>query len=252
MPHGLNEVVLHHHRLVVTRFPQPHLVEQSLLLLDGIDEFRVGLDDLPARHHHLEHVEHRRVVVVATSERHEFGGVVDEETGLHQRRPDGPLVQQVNQRSVRDRVTKVVGDSPPGDLRLEGVHITHDSKVNAGGVTHRRAVVDDRPLRTEVEGDSVEFDGRGPGDFLEGGDDEFTHRRHVVGVVPIGGVPLQHRELLEMRCVDPLVAEVPADLVHPVEPTGHHTLEVGLRGDAQVEVAVKGVVVGRERSCRRT
>ena len=50
---------------------------------------------------------------------------------------------------------------------------------------------------------------------------------------------------------DPLVAEVLAELVDPLEAADDAALEVQLGGDAQVQVAVELVVVGRERARER-
>ena len=50
---------------------------------------------------------------------------------------------------------------------------------------------------------------------------------------------------------DALVAEVLADLVDALEAADDQALEVQLVGDAQVEVAVERVVVGRERPRQR-
>ena len=49
---------------------------------------------------------------------------------------------------------------------------------------------------------------------------------------------------------EPLVAEVLADLVDPLEPPDDAALEVELGRDPQVEVAIEGVVVGDERPRR--
>ena len=65
-------------------------------------------------------------------------------------------------------------------------------------------------------------------------------------VVGVGLVPLEHRELGVVLVRDPLVAEVLAELVDLVDAADDEALEVELGGDAQVEVAVERVVVGRE------
>ena len=65
-------------------------------------------------------------------------------------------------------------------------------------------------------------------------------------VVGVGLVPLEHGELGVVRAIHPLVAEVVADLVDPLEPAHEQPLEVELVGDAQVERHVERVVVGHE------
>ena len=69
---------------------------------------------------------------------------------------------------------------------------------------------------------------------------------HEVGVVGVGLVELEHRELGVVAGGDALVAEHPSDLEDLLEPAHHQPLEVELGGDAQVEVEVEGVVVGDE------
>ena len=69
-----------------------------------------------------------------------------------------------------------------------------------------------------------------------------------VEVVGVGLVPLHHGELGVVGGVDALVAEVLADLVDALEPTHDQPLEVELGGDAQVQIAVQGVVMRRERA----
>ncbi len=71
-------------------------------------------------------------------------------------------------------------------------------------------------------------------------------RRHHL-VVGVGLVGLQHRELRRVRAVGALVAEVPVDLEHPVEPADDAPLQEQLRRDAQVQVEVEGIHVGAER-----
>ena len=69
---------------------------------------------------------------------------------------------------------------------------------------------------------------------------------HPVAVVGVGLVPLEHRELWVVLERHPLVAEVLADLVHPLEPGHDQPLQVQLRGDPQIEHPVELVVVGGE------
>ena len=70
---------------------------------------------------------------------------------------------------------------------------------------------------------------------------------HHVEVVRVGLVQLEHRELGVVAAVDPLVAEVPADLVDALEAADQQALQVQLQRDPQVQVDVQHVVVGDER-----
>jgi hypothetical protein len=69
---------------------------------------------------------------------------------------------------------------------------------------------------------------------------------HHVLVVEVRGVELQHGELGVVEPVHPLVAEVLADLVHPLHPAHDQPLQVQLVRDAEVERHVERVVVRHE------
>ncbi len=66
----------------------------------------------------------------------------------------------------------------------------------------------------------------------------FAHRHDVV-VVGVGLVAFEHGELGVVLEADALVAKDAADLVDLVEAADDQALEVQLRRDAQVEVAVQ-------------
>ena len=74
---------------------------------------------------------------------------------------------------------------------------------------------------------------------------------HRVAVVGVRLVPLDHRELRVVFVGHALVPEVLADLVHPLEPADDQPLQIELRRDAQVEVAVQRVVMRDEGPRRR-
>ena len=76
---------------------------------------------------------------------------------------------------------------------------------------------------------------------------EFLDEDHDVGVVGIGLVQLEHRELGIVMGRDAFVPEHPGDLEHPLETTHGEAFQVQLRSDPEVELQVQGVVVGGER-----
>ena len=78
-------------------------------------------------------------------------------------------------------------------------------------------------------------------------DEQLLGELHEVVVVRVGLVELQHGEFGVVLGGGPLVPERAVDLVHAFEPAHHQPLEVELRGDAQVQRHVEGVVVGDER-----
>ena len=74
---------------------------------------------------------------------------------------------------------------------------------------------------------------------------------HVVPIVPVGRVPLHHREVLQVRGIHTLVAEATRDLVDAVHTAGDALLQPGLGCDAQNASHVHRVVVRDERLGQR-
>ena len=79
------------------------------------------------------------------------------------------------------------------------------------------------------------------------GDHLLDHLHHVV-VVGVCLVALEQCELRVVVLVDALVAEDATDFIDLVEAAYDEALQVQLRGDAQVELLVEGVVVSDEGS----
>ena len=71
---------------------------------------------------------------------------------------------------------------------------------------------------------------------------------HQVLVICVRLVRLARRELRVVRQVDALVAELPSDLVHPIESSDDEHLEVQLRRDPHEHLERQVVVVGDERT----
>ena len=66
-------------------------------------------------------------------------------------------------------------------------------------------------------------------------------------VVRVRLIGLQQRELGVVAEVDALIAKCPTQLEDPLDTADAQTLEIQLRGDAQIQVEVVGVDVGEER-----
>ena len=118
----------------------------------------------------------------------------------------------------------------------------------ADGVCHRQAA--ERGFERNLP--AVDLHGRGP---VQGQGDLFEHpfgELHHPEVVLVGYVNLHNGKFGVVRAVHAFVAEVLAEFIHAVEASYDQLLEVQLAGDAQVLVDVERVVVGNERTCRRT
>ena len=105
-----------------------------------------------------------------------------------------------------------------------------------------------RERRREVDRLAVPLHLRGADRVGGGPGNHLLDEPHHVGVVGEGLVELQHRELGIVPGRHAFVAEDPGDLEHPVEAAHDQSLEVQLRGNAQVEVGVERVVVRHERA----
>ncbi|RMS44312.1 hypothetical protein ALP65_04607 [Pseudomonas aeruginosa] len=77
--------------------------------------------------------------------------------------------------------------------------------------------------------------------------EQFLGQVHVVFVVGVGLVELEHGELGVVPGRDAFVTEVAVDLEDLLETADHQALEVQLRGDAQEHGHVQRVVMGLER-----
>ena len=70
-------------------------------------------------------------------------------------------------------------------------------------------------------------------------------------IVRISLIKLQHRELRIVLRRDPLIAEVPVNLVDTIHPANYQPLEIQLGRDAQEQIQIERIVMGRERLRRR-
>src|SRR4051812_15177967 len=116
--------------------------------------------------------------------------------------------------------------------------------VDAGLVADRVAQRDAPPRSREVELARVaDRRGRRAHALLE--------PAHGVGVVGVGLVPLDHRELGVVLGRQALVAEVLADLIHALEAAHDAALEIQLGRDPEIHVLVERLEVRHERAGQR-
>ena len=84
-------------------------------------------------------------------------------------------------------------------------------------------------------------------DFFHHGRKELLRHVHQIVIIRISHVELAGGELRVMGEINPFVAELPPNLVHPIQAANDQLLEIELRGNAHEEVHVQVVVVGDER-----
>ena len=135
-------------------------------------------------------------------------------------------------------------------IPLEGLQRGLWGDLVTDGLAHRGIDRQPPPLAVEVDHPGGRLDLTGAeriGDAEVEVADEGGDRR----LVAIGLVGLEHRELGRVSGVDAFVAEDPAELVDPVDPTDDGLLEVELERDPQGHALVKGVEVRVKRPGRR-
>jgi hypothetical protein len=108
------------------------------------------------------------------------------------------------------------------------------------------------PWRGEVELPPAVGKDRGAEEVPRRTGHQLFEDDHGVGVVGIGLIELERRELGVVPGRDSLVAKTAADLEHLVEAADDQSLQVELGGDPQIEIGVEGVVMRDERARRGT
>ncbi len=214
---------------------------EALALLVGVGQLGERVGDLHAPGKRLPALGETLLGAMRARERRQLDRVVEHERGLDQLR-------------LHELGEQVVGELRPGeplgghaqvalgDGRHELGGLAQHTQVDAGGLAHRVGEAHSPPRRPEVQLALV----------ADRGGRARHHRLQACGLVAVVGVgliPLDHRELGVVLGGEALVAEVLAELVHALQTTHDQALEVQLGGDPQVQLAIQGVVVGRERTC---
>ena len=205
----------------------------------------------------------RRIGVVAARQRRGLGRVLGDEGGaigrerlftrVVEERAD-PLAVRLRLAQHRAELVLAVGEPAVGEpLRERGAVVQHrplePRRQEAGargghdGVLHRDA----RPVAGEADLLALIGDLLAAGELAGELAEQRLGQHHQVGVGRVGLVELQHRELGVVLARQPLVAEVAADLVDPLEAADDQPLQVQLGRDPHVEIEVERVVVGLER-----
>ncbi len=252
-----HEVIVFFMRVAVAAGVRLRLVLESLRLIHRVHQLRVRVDDLPSADDQLEAVGHLRILVVAARERGEFDRMLDDERRLHDRRTTHLLVELVDQvaaaKSVHRHIKAHVFSLHEAKKRLCRVGLFD---VDAARVQDRLADGEARPRRRKIYLDQFSVAVR---DLDACRAREFFHERaehlfgelHVLFVIPVRAVMLDHREVLQVARVESFVAEDARDFKHPVEPADEALLQERFRCDAHVHVQVVGGVMRFERSRER-
>ncbi len=243
------EVLVDDHSFVVTLIGEFHLLDKSLVLVDGVVELGVCVAEFLAVYHQLETFGELGVRAVFLGEGRHLDGVVDDECGLDVFALAGLAEYLVDEFSLAHCLVDLDTES---DGYIAQGRLVHASDVYAcillDGVDHcyaaERGLERDDVVADLDIGGAVDVEAY----FLK---ELFGEFHHPV-VVLVGNVYLHACELGVVGAVHALVAEVLADLVYAVKSTYDEAFEVQLGSDAQVQVDVERVVVGYKRTCAGT
>ena len=235
------------------------LMFERFALGDGVVLLGVGGGDFLAVDAALEDLDGGRVVGRELGEGDELLGQVRDEGGLNQRWFDELLEDGTGHFEVFVLRADVAAElevfdghgaalggregEPVGDLAVG---------LRAHGVADDVPVADAGPRGREVDGlgdlalGVFVLDDERVQHLLRDVADHALHQLHHGLVVAIGLVGFEHRELRVVLPREAFVAEVAANLKDLVHAAHEQALEVKLEGDAEVEVAAEGLVLGDE------
>ena len=239
------------HRLVVSRLLLLDLLPETLGLVLGIIELREAVGNLASADKEFEPVRNERISIVAPRQRRDFGRVSRDKGRIHEpvldalledldldlAQPVGVLECNAEALCNGTRLRKVV------DFRFRDIGIE---------VQDRLPDCHTRETAAEVIALPLILNGAAAVDVKRQASQHVFCEIHEVVVIRIGLVELQHRELGIMPCRETLVAEVAIDFINALEAADHEPLQIEFGRNAQEEIHVEGIVIGRERARRST
>ncbi|KPW50728.1 Uncharacterized protein ALO88_05605 [Pseudomonas syringae pv. antirrhini] len=245
-----NKVGVVVHGFVVTGVLVGHLGLEAFGLIFSVIELGVGVGNLAAADEQLETVSDVRVVIVATGQRRHFERVLGDEVGLFQLVLDqffeNHHLQFAQSFEAEHFRTRLLGD---------GARLVHILQIGSGQL---RVVLEDRIEHRQAHERFAEVKhlvavrhvGAAQHQLRQLAE-QFFGEVHVVFVVSVGLVELEHGELGVMPGRNTFVTEVAVDLEDFLETADHQPLEVQLRCNTQEHFQVQCIVVGFKRlGCR--
>ena len=246
-----DEVLVHHVGLLVAVGTLLRLGLEALVLVDGVVQLAEGVAHLTAADEHLIPLGEGGLLGAALGQRADLHGVHGDEGGLDQRLLHLLVKRLVQGVAPSMRHAVHIHAHALGKLHaLVGVADT-GHEVGAGDVLHGVRHGHALPAGGQVDLVTQPLDMVGTQNFLGGaGEDALQNVHHAVQVGE-GLIQLAGGEFRVMLGVHALVAEDAAHLVHPLHAAYDQTLQVQLRGDAQIHVYIQRIVVRYERPCAR-
>ena len=247
---GVDVIVVHHAGLVVALGAQLDLLEEALLLVDGVVELAEGVAHLAAADEQLEALGEALVLRAALGKRADVDRVHGDEGRLHDLILD-LLVEALVQRVAPGRLLAVHvharglrGGHGLG-VAVDGHEVHAQVLVDSLGHGHARPAGSQRDvLALPVDLVCAEYLHRSAAEQV------FKQVHHVVEV-GVGLVQLDGGELGVVTGVHSLVAEDAAELVNALDAADDKALERQLGGYTQIHVHIQRIVVGYKGSRRR-
>ncbi len=234
------------HGFVVAGVLIGHLRHETLGLVFRVIQLGVGVGDFTATDEQFETVGNVRVIVVATGQRRHFERVLGNEVRLFQL-----VLDQFFENHHLQLAQSLKAQHLGAGLLGDGTGLVDVVQVVSGQL---RVVLEDRVEHRQTHERLAEVEHlvavRHVGaaqNQLRQFTEQFFGQVHVVFVVGVGLVELQHGEFRVVSSRDTFVTEVAVDLEHFLEAANHQALEVQLRRDTQEHFHVQCVVVGFER-----
>ena len=243
------EVLVDDHRFVIALVGQAHLIHETLFLVDGVVELRVGVGQLLAVDHQLETLGQAGFAAVHLRERRHFDGIVGDEGGLDELAFAGFAEDFVDQLALAHALIDLDAELLSHAANFFFVHFAQIiASLLLDGVENGQATIGG------FETDGLAVDHRF-GRTVHSGADAFEHALgevHHPVVVLILHIEFHAGELGVVRAVHALVAEVLADFVHAFKAAHDQALEVELGGDAAIHLLVERIEVRHEGARRST
>ncbi|RMS27317.1 hypothetical protein ALP71_05775, partial [Pseudomonas coronafaciens pv. garcae] len=241
-----NEVGVVMHGFIITRILVGHLSLEAFGLIFRVIKLGIGVGDFTTADEQFEAVGNARVVVVATGQRRYFERVLSNEVRLLQLVLD-QLFENHHLQLAQTFKAEHLGAGLLGDgTRLVDVLQIGRSQIGVvleDRIEHRQA----HERLAEVE-HLVAIGHIGAAqNQLRQFTEQLLGEVHVVFVVSVRLVKLEHGELGVVPGRNAFVAEVAVDLKDFFEPADHQTLEVQLWRDTQEHFQVECIVMGFER-----
>mmetsp|Transcript_4036 Transcript_4036/g.5532 ORF Transcript_4036/g.5532 Transcript_4036/m.5532 type:complete len:243 (-) Transcript_4036:1051-1779(-) len=231
-----NKGFIHDHGLIVTGGRCLGLIEESLVLHDGIVEFRVGIGEFPLTYEQFESFRQSLLVAMGLGEgTHDFGVFGDE----------GWMGDSIFEEFSHERIEESCGCEGWCTFQFvllqNGRQFGIDFGIVEGG--HGDAIgfqcfvqsihhADSTKGRCEIDfhlgctGFGRIFDGVIAGNVLDHGGYHLLGHVHEIVVIGIGLIEFAGGEFGIVREIDTLVTELPSDLVDTIESTHDEHLEV--------------------------